>query len=50
MQPTGQSGNPFSRFYRTFETSWSEGQYIRIPTDPAEIRREAIGTWRLLPN
>lgn len=50
MQPTGQSGNPFSRFYRTFEMSWSEGQYIRIPTDPAVIRQEAIGTWHLLPD
>jgi len=50
MQPTGQSGNPFSRFYRTFEKSWAEGKYIRIPTDPAAIEREGIGTWRLLPD
>lgn len=49
MQPTGQSGNPFSRYYRTFEKSWSEGKYIQIPTDPKVIEREAIGTWQLLP-
>jgi len=49
MQPTGQSGNPFSRYYRTFEISWAEGRYIQIPTDRALIQREAIGTWQLLP-
>ncbi|MCL4765143.1 MAG: penicillin acylase family protein [Hyphomicrobiaceae bacterium] len=48
MQSTGQSGNPFSRHYRTFEKSWAEGRYIRIPTDRAAIEREAIGTWRLV--
>jgi penicillin amidase len=49
MQSTGQSGNPFSRYYRTFEQSWSEGHYIEIPTDRAAIERQAIGTWRLEP-
>lgn len=49
MQPTGQHGNPFSRYYRTFEKSWAEGKYIQIPTDPATIEREAIGTWQLFP-
>lgn len=49
MQPTGQSGNPFSRYYRTFEKSWAEGKYIQIPTDPATIERDAIGTWHLVP-
>ena len=49
MQSTGQSGNPFSRYYRTFERSWAEGKYIQIPTDPAVIEREAIGIWHLVP-
>lgn len=49
IQPTGQSGNPFSRYYRTFEKSWSEGEYIEIPTDRATIERSAIGTWQLTP-
>ncbi|HEX7074721.1 MAG TPA: penicillin acylase family protein [Hyphomicrobiaceae bacterium] len=50
MQPTGQSGNPFSRYYRTFEKSWAEGDYIQIPTDPAAIERDAIGRWLLTPS
>ncbi len=49
IQSTGQSGNPFSRYYRTFERGWANGRYIRIPTDRAVIEREAIGTWRLDP-
>lgn len=49
IQPTGQSGNPFSRYYRTFEKSWSEGRYIGIPTDRAAIEQQAIGTWTLVP-
>ena len=49
MQPSGQSGNPFSRYYRTFEKSWAEGHYIEIPTDRAVIQRDAIGTWQLIP-
>ena len=49
MQPTGQSGNPFSRYYRTFETPWSEGAYIEIPSNRQAIEAGAIGTWHLLP-
>ncbi len=49
MQPTGQSGNPFSRYYRTFATRWAEGGYIQIRTDPAVIERDAIGKWQLVP-
>lgn len=49
MQSTGQSGNPFSRYYRTFEKSWAAGRYIQIPTDRAVIENEAIGTWALNP-
>ncbi len=50
IQATGQSGNPFSGYYRTFERSWSEGRYIEIPTDRAAIERQTIGTWRLEPS
>ena len=49
MQPTGQSGNPFSRYYRTFERSWAQGEYIQIPIAPNVFEREAIGTWQLVP-
>jgi penicillin amidase len=49
MQPTGQSGNPFSGYYRNFADRWARGDYIRIPTARAEIERGAIGTWRLEP-
>lgn len=47
IHTTGQSGNPFSMFYRSFAERWSKGEYIRIPTARAEIERLAIGTWRL---
>lgn len=47
MHTTGQSGNPFSPFYRSFAERWSRGEYIRIPTARTEIERAAIGTWRL---
>ncbi len=46
---TGQSGNPFSPFYRSFVARWVNGDYIRIPTDPVAIARERIGVWRLAP-
>ncbi len=49
IHTTGQSGNPFSPFYRSLAERWSKGEYIRIPTQRAEIDRQAIGTWRLSP-
>jgi penicillin amidase len=45
IQSTGQSGNPFSAFYRSFAERWAAAEYIRIPTKREEI--EALGTWRL---
>lgn len=50
MHTTGQSGNPFSPFYRSFAERWANGQYIRIPTARSEIDRMAIGTWTLQPH
>ena len=37
IQTTGQSGNPFSPYYRSFAERWAKVEYIEIPT-----RREAI--------
>ena len=49
IQSTGQSGNPFSPFYRSFAERWAKGEYIRIPTRRDEIDRMAEGIWRLEP-
>jgi penicillin amidase len=49
IQSTGQSGNPFSPFYRSFAQRWAAADYIRIPTRREEIERDAAGTWRLTP-
>jgi penicillin amidase len=50
MQSTGQSGNPFSPFYRSFAERWATGEYIRILTSREEIAATALGTWRLEPH
>jgi penicillin amidase len=47
IHTTGQSGNPFSPFYRSMAERWAKGDYIRIPTALADIERTAIGTWVL---
>lgn len=49
IHTTGQSGNPFSPFYRSFAERWSKGDYITIGTQRSDIERAAIGTWRLTP-
>jgi penicillin amidase len=49
IQSTGQSGNPFSRYYRTFANDWANGNYITIPSRRQAIEQDAIGTWRLSP-
>jgi penicillin amidase len=49
IHTTGQSGNPFSPFYRSFAERWSKGEYISIPTKRADVERVAIGTWTLEP-
>jgi penicillin amidase len=49
ISSTGQSGNPFSRLYRSFSDRWARGGYIRIPTARAEIDAGAVGVWHLLP-
>jgi penicillin amidase len=47
IHATGQSGNPFSPFYRNLAERWASGAYIRIPTSRREIDAGALGTWRL---
>ncbi|MBO0742561.1 MAG: penicillin acylase family protein, partial [Hyphomicrobiaceae bacterium] len=49
IQTTGQSGNPFSPFYRAFADRWAKVDYIEIPTKRAVIAKIATGTWRLTP-
>lgn len=50
IQSTGQSGNPFSPFYRSFAERWAKGEYIRLPTNRESINSIALGSWRLEPN
>jgi penicillin amidase len=50
IHTTGQSGNPFSPFYRSFAERWSKGEYISIATKRNDIDRATIGIWRLAPN
>jgi penicillin amidase len=49
IQTTGQSGNPFSPYYRAFADRWAKVEYIEIPTKRAAIAKMATGTWRLTP-
>ena len=49
MQPTGQSGNPLSPFYRSFAVRWARGGYIAIATRRDAIAKATLGTWRLVP-
>ncbi|HEU0158062.1 MAG TPA: penicillin acylase family protein [Hyphomicrobiaceae bacterium] len=47
MHSTGQSGNPFSPFYRSFVERWAGVDYIEIATKRDRIA--ALGTWALTP-
>jgi penicillin amidase len=47
MHSTGQSGNPFSPFYRSFVQRWASVEYIEIATKRDRIA--ALGTWTLTP-
>jgi len=49
IQTTGQSGNPFSPYYRSFADRWAKVEYIEIPTTRGAIARIAMGTWKLTP-
>lgn len=47
MHTTGQSGNAFSPFYRSFAERWAKVDYIEIATKPDRIL--VLGTWTLTP-
>ena len=49
IHTTGQSGNPFSPFYRSFAERWAKGEYIEISTKREEIAKAPLGTWKLTP-
>jgi penicillin G amidase len=49
IQTTGQSGNPFSRYYRSFAERWAKVEYIEIATSREVIAKAALGTWNLTP-
>ena len=49
IHTTGQSGNPFSPFYRSFAERWAKVEYIEIATKRDGIAKAAIGTWKLTP-
>jgi penicillin G amidase len=49
IHTTGQSGNPFSPFYRSFARRWSKGEYIEIATKREAIAKAALGAWKLAP-
>jgi penicillin G amidase len=47
MHTTGQSGNAWSPFYRSFAERWAKVDYIEIATKRDRIL--ALGTWTLTP-
>ena len=49
IHTTGQSGNPFSPYYRSFAERWAKVEYIEIPTRREAFTRDALGTWTLTP-
>jgi penicillin amidase len=42
IHSTGQSGNPFSRFYRNFVNPWAEGDYLVIKSQRQKIDNAAV--------
>jgi len=49
MFSSGQSGNPFSPYYRNFNAAWAQVEYIPMSMRRADIERHQLGTLRLLP-
>ena len=49
MHTTGQSGNAFSPFYRSFAERWAKVEYFEIATKRAVVANGALGTWTLTP-
>ncbi|TRZ68139.1 MAG: penicillin acylase family protein [Rhodocyclaceae bacterium] len=49
MFSSGQSGNPFSPFYRNLNAAWARVEYIPMSMRRADIENQQLGTLRLLP-
>ena len=49
MHTTGQSGNPLSKYYRSFVKPWRDGEYILVPTEREDVLENALGTLTLTP-
>lgn len=48
VHTTGQSGHPFSQFYRNLAGPWASVQYIPISLRPADSEAGALGRLRLI--
>ena len=49
MFSSGQSGNPFSPFYRNLNAAWADVEYLPMSMRRADIEQHQLGTLRLLP-
>ncbi|MGL4610237.1 MAG: penicillin acylase family protein [Trueperaceae bacterium] len=49
IHTSGQSGNPFSRYYKDFAETWRDGRYIPMMTKRENVEQEKIGTLVLNP-
>jgi penicillin amidase len=50
MISTGQSGNPFSRYYDNLAERWAAGDFLEITADRARIATRMAGVIRLKPS
>ncbi len=49
IQSSGQSGNPFSPYYKSFADLWRAGGYVPMLTDRGKIEADKLGTLTLTP-
>ncbi|MDD5177128.1 MAG: penicillin acylase family protein [Sterolibacterium sp.] len=49
IQSSGQSGNPFSPFYGSFNTAWAHNDYVPMRMRRGDNDRPQLGTLRLVP-
>lgn len=49
IHSSGQSGNPFSPFYRDFNAPWASASYLPMQTRPEAFRQDATGSLMLIP-
>ncbi len=50
MHSSGQSGNPFSAQYGSFNAAWAQVDYVSMSMRRVDIERRQLGTLRLLPS